>query len=167
MTVHCKKRITIADALKHPFLTSAHIVRSPLKAQGFVSLRRVDECFGHLGDEIDAEAALESRKAASFTTLSFEIGLKQLKSSIDTQFRSHYPVRKAPEKTEPKKRRRGLAAFFKWKDFHKDKSQRVKSVIGHPKRHVTYQARRESMYQPSLQPPTRRIETVELKLSLS
>jgi serine/threonine protein kinase len=124
MTVDYRKRITIAEALSHPFLTTTQFIRPPLKANGFVSLKRVDDCFGHVVDEIDADAALDLRKSVSVGTLNFEIGLKHLKYSV--QFinvpRPSHLIRRISEnpEPEPKKRRRGLARFFRRKDSHED-----------------------------------------------
>jgi serine/threonine protein kinase len=127
MTVDCRKRITIAEALRHPFLTTTRLIRSPLKINGFVSLKRVDNCFGHVVDEINADAALRLRKSASFGVLNFEITLKHLKSSghfIDVPHGAHRVIRAKSEnpEPEPKKHRGGLASFFKRKDPHKDRS---------------------------------------------
>jgi serine/threonine protein kinase len=112
MTVNFKRRITIPEIISHPFMAKAQLPKTMGVLDGFVSVRRIDDCFGAPPEHIDVKAILAMRKALSYGQHSFGNCIAQMTTATNA---GRAGAGRAV--TEPaKKKKKVLAQFFKKKE---------------------------------------------------
>jgi serine/threonine protein kinase len=109
LTVDFRRRITIPEIAQHPFMVGAQLPKPIRTVDGFVSLRRIDDCFGAPPENIDVAAILAVRRTLSFRMHSFQICAAQLMRARKTEppaekkkgFPRYFERRESPRKERP------------------------------------------------------------------